>query len=93
MLARGKWCILSQNLNELFRQYVASYLKWYSMQVKHVNARWIFGLWWALATIAGYAVAGAVFGILQWRTLRRQIIRLGWLALLFVASKFIGAGK
>ena len=63
------------------------------MQVKHSNAKWIFGLWGVLASIAGYAVAGAVFGILQWRALRRQIVQLGWSTLLLVASKFIGGDK
>jgi len=63
------------------------------MQAKGANIRWSFGLWWALANIVGYAVAGAVFGLMQWRGLRRQIALACWWVLDYVVARAMDSGK
>ena len=48
------------------------------VQASPGTVAWIVWFWWMVANVCGCAVAGAIFGILQWRTLRRQILWSGW---------------
>ena len=56
--------------------------------------RWQLWLWWLLANIAGYPVAGALFGIWQWRGLRRDLARgLWWCLVGIVGLVALATGK
>ena len=45
-----------------------------------VRLRWKIWLWWFIANVAGYPLAGALFGIMQWRGLRELLWRGAWCA-------------
>ena len=55
--------------------------------------RWKIWLWWLVANIAGYPLAGALFGLWQWRGLRHLLARGVWWTAAGIVGLVVAAKK